>query len=88
MASYDVAGALFAWPYWMAQESAPKGGEGEALTLPKTAGDLVFLIGPVLLGATDDGLGAAGASLGEAVLVDRRFSQPTPRLLSALETKS
>ena len=47
----------------LAQESAPKGGEGEALTLPKTAGDLVFLVGPVILGLTDDQLGSAGASL-------------------------
>ena len=47
----------------LAQESAPKGGEGEALTLPKTAGDLVFLIGPVFLGGFDDVLGSAGASL-------------------------
>ena len=31
--------------------------------LPKTAGDLVFLVGPIILGATDDGLGSAGASL-------------------------
>ena len=48
----------------LAQESAPKGGEGEALTLPKTAGDAVFLVGPVVLGALDDRLGSAGASLG------------------------
>jgi hypothetical protein len=47
----------------LAQESAPKGGEGEALTLPKTAGDAVFLIGPVFLGGFDDLLGSAGASL-------------------------
>jgi len=47
----------------LAQESAPKGGEGEALTLPKTAADSVFLIGPVVLGLVDDRLGAAGASL-------------------------
>lgn len=48
----------------LAQESAPKGGEGEALTLPKTAGDLVFLVGPVVLGLTDDTLGSPGSSLG------------------------
>ena len=47
----------------LAQESAPKGGEGEALGLPKTAGDLVFLAGPVILGAIDDQLGSSGASL-------------------------
>ena len=47
----------------LAQESAPKGGEGEALTLPKTAGDLVFLVGPPLLGWTDDFLGSPGSSL-------------------------
>ena len=34
----------------LAQELAPKGGEGESLTLPKTAADIVFLIGPVILG--------------------------------------
>lgn len=47
----------------LAQESAPKGGEGEALTLPKTAGDLVFVVGPIVLGLTDDRLGSPGASL-------------------------
>lgn len=47
----------------LAQESAPRGGEGEALTLPKTAGDAVFLVGPVFLGGFDDFLGSAGASL-------------------------
>ena len=48
----------------LAIESAPKGGEGEALTLPKTAGDLVFLVGPIIIGLTDDALGSAGSSLG------------------------
>ena len=33
------------------------------MTLPKTAGDLVFLVGPVFLGGFDDFLGSAGASL-------------------------
>jgi MFS family permease len=47
----------------LAIESAPKGGEGEALTLPKTAGDLVFLAGPIVIGLTDDALGSAGSSL-------------------------
>jgi len=47
----------------LAIESAPKGGEGEALTLPKTAGDLVFLVGPIVIGLTDDALGSAGSSL-------------------------
>ena len=47
----------------LAIESAPKGGEGEALTLPKTAGDLVFLAGPIVIGLTDDALGGAGSSL-------------------------
>lgn len=48
----------------LAIESAPKGGEGEALTLPKTAGDLVFLVGPIVIGLTDDFLGSPGSSLG------------------------
>ena len=38
----------------LAQELAPKGGEGESLTLPKTAADIVFLIGPVILGSAND----------------------------------
>ena len=54
----------------LAIESAPKGGEGEALTLPKTAGDLVFLAGPIVIGLTDDALGSAGSSL---------FSSPARR---------
>jgi hypothetical protein len=33
------------------------------LTLPKTAGDLVFLAGPIVIGLTDDALGSAGSSL-------------------------
>jgi MFS family permease len=48
----------------LAIESAPKGGEGEALTLPKTAGDFVFLVGPIILGLSDDFLGSPGSSLG------------------------
>ena len=48
----------------LAIASAPKGGEGEALTLPKTAGDLVFLVGPIVIGLTDDFLGSPGSSLG------------------------
>lgn len=38
----------------LAQEIAPKGGEGESLTLPKTAADIVFLVGPIILGGTND----------------------------------
>ena len=33
-------------------------------SLPETAGDLVFLVGPVVLGLTDDTLGSPGSSLG------------------------
>ena len=47
----------------LAQESAPKGGEARR-SRPKTAGDLAFLAGSVVLGLTDDTLGSPGSSLG------------------------
>jgi len=47
----------------LAQELAPEGGEGEALTLPKSAADLVFLIGPLALGVLDDAIGTDNAGM-------------------------
>ena len=47
----------------LAQELAPKGGEGEALTLPKSAADLVFLVGPLVLGVLDDAVDADNAGM-------------------------
>jgi len=47
----------------LAQELAPKGGEGEALTLPKSAADLVFLVGPLVLGVLDDVVDADNAGM-------------------------
>ena len=47
----------------LAQELAPEGGEGEALTLPKSAADLVFLIGPLALGIVDDAIGTDNAGM-------------------------
>ena len=47
----------------LAQELAPKGGEGEALTLPKSAADLVFLLGPLALGVLDDALDSDAAGM-------------------------
>lgn len=47
----------------LAQELAPKGGEGEALTLPKSAADFIFLIGPLVLGVLDDFIGTDNAGM-------------------------
>ena len=47
----------------LAQELAPKGGEGEALTLPKSAADLVFLVGPLALGVLDEAIGTDNAGM-------------------------
>jgi MFS family permease len=47
----------------LAQELAPKGGEGEALTLPKSAADFVFLVGPLVLGVLDDAVDADNAGM-------------------------
>ena len=47
----------------LAQELAPEGGEGEALTLPKSAADLVFLVGPLALGVLDDAIGTDNAGM-------------------------
>ena len=66
----------------LAQELAPKGGEGEALTLPKSAADLVFLIGPVALGFADQVVGSDRAgmvlcALSAAVAAASCFFLPT-----------
>lgn len=47
----------------LAQEIAPKGGEGESLTLPKTAADIVFLVGPIILGGANDLSDSEGAGI-------------------------
>jgi len=47
----------------LAQEIAPKGGEGESLTLPKTAADIVFLVGPIILGGANDLTDSQGAGI-------------------------
>jgi MFS family permease len=46
-----------------AQEIAPKGGQGESLTLPKTAADIVFLVGPIVLGSANDFTDSDGAGI-------------------------
>ena len=68
----------------LAQESAPAGAEGEALTLPKTAGDVVFLVGPVALGLADDLLGSEGASLALVSATAAASAVATLAFLSAL----
>ena len=48
------AGALTPALQACAQDLAPEGQEGEALTYPKIAADVTFLVGPLALGAVSD----------------------------------
>jgi hypothetical protein len=45
------------------KDIAPKGGQGESLTLPKTAADIVFLVGPIVLGSANDFTDSEGAGI-------------------------
>ena len=46
-----------------AQRLAPRGGEAEALALPRAAGDAVYIVAPVCLGLVADARIAPGAEL-------------------------